>query len=163
MNIVPDRVFSSASVQTDSPPSPSLEVTLVNVVSQPAANPHSNKSPIQLPSPVSADHGRDSHPDNLVQLEEEDVDDVWFNFECISLHVKPIVFRYLELNAVSHRWTLVPLVVLNLLFIHPYLLRTRNQRLSLQKAINHRCKDQLVQNPMALCLVLPLMLIILPK
>jgi hypothetical protein len=124
LNIVPDRVFSSASVQTDSPPPPSPEATLVDVISQPAANPHSNKSPVQLPSPVSAD----PHSDNLAQL-EEDMDDVWFNFECISLHVEPVVFRYLELNAVSHRWTLVPLVplvVLNLLFIHPHLRRTRN-------------------------------------
>lgn len=138
MNIVPNRIFSSASVQTDSPSPPSsLEVTLVNVISQPAAIPHSNKSPVQLPSPVSADHGRDPHSDNLAQL-EEDMDDVWFNFECISLHVKPIVFRYLELNAVSHRWTLVPLAVLNLLFVHPYLRRTRNQRRSLQKAINRQ-------------------------
>ena len=126
MNIVPNRVFSSASVQTDPPPSPtSLEVALVNVISQPAAIPHSNKSPVQLPSPVSADYGRDPHSDTLAQL-EEDMDDVWFNFECISLHVKPIVFRYLELNAVSHQWTLVPLVALNLLFIHPYHCRTRN-------------------------------------
>jgi hypothetical protein len=162
MNIVPNRVFSSASIQTDSPPPTSLEVTLVNVISQPADNPHSNKSPVQLPSPVSADYGRDSHPDNLAQL-EEDMDDVWFNFECISLHVKPIVFRYLESNAVSHRWTLVPLVVLNPLIFHPYLRRTRNQRRSLQKAINHRCQLHLVQNPMALYLVLPLMLLILPK
>ena len=139
MNIVPNRVFSSVSVQTDPPPPPtSLEATLVNVISQPAAIPHSNKSPVQLPSPVSADHGRDPHSDNLAQLEEEDMDDVWFNFECISLHVKPIVFRYLELNAVSHRWTLVPLVVLNLLFIRLYLRRTRNQRRSLQKAVNHQ-------------------------
>ena len=118
MNIIPNRVFSSASVQTDPPPPPSLEATLVNVVSQPAPNPHCNKSPVHLPSPVSADHGRDPHSDNLAQLVEEDMDDVWFNFEWISLHVKPIVFRYLKLNAVSHRWTLVPLVVLNLLFIH---------------------------------------------
>lgn len=133
MNIVPDRVFSSASVQTDSPPPPSLEVTLVNVISQPAANPHSNKSPVQLPSPVSAD----PHSDNLAQL-EEDMDDVGFNFECISLHVKLVVFRYLESNAVSHRWTLVPPVVLNLLFIHPHLRRTRIQRRNFQKGINHQ-------------------------
>ena len=133
MNIVPERIFSSASVQTDSPPPPpSLEATIVNVVSQPAANPHSNKSPVQLPSPVSAD----PHSDNLAQL-EEDMDDVWFNFECISLHVKPVVFRYLESNAVSHRWTLVLLVVLNL-FIHPHLHRTRNQRWNFQKGINHQ-------------------------
>ena len=88
MNIVPDRVFSSASIQTDSPPPPSLEATLVNVISQPAANPPSNKSPVHLPSPVSADYGRDPHSDNLAQL-EDDMDDVWFNFECIFLHVKP--------------------------------------------------------------------------
>lgn len=139
MNIVPNRVFSSASVQTDSPPPPtSLEATLVNVISQPAAISHSNNSPVQLPSPVSADHGRDPHSDNLAQLEEDDMDDVWFNFECISLHVKPIIFRYLELNAASHRWTLVPLVVLNLLFIRPYLRRTRNRHWSLQKAVNHQ-------------------------
>ena len=138
MNIIPNRVFSSASVQTDSPPPPSPEATLVNVVSQPAANPHSNNSPVHLPSPVSADHGRDPHSDNLTQLVEEDMDDVWFNFEWISLHVKPIVFRYLELNAVSHRWTLAPLVVLNLLLIHPYLRRTRNQRRNIQKATNHQ-------------------------
>ena len=137
MNIVPNRVFSSASVQTDSPPPPSHEVALVDVISQPAANPHSNKSPVHLPSPVSADYGRDPHSDNLVQL-EEDMDDVWFIFECISLHVKPIVFRCLELNAVSHRWILVPLAVLNLLFIHPRLCRTRNQRRSFQKGINHQ-------------------------
>lgn len=133
MNIVPDRIFSSASVQTDSPSPPSPEATLVDVNSQPAANPHSNKSPVQLPSPVSAD----PHSDNLAQL-EEDMDDVWFNFECISLHVKPVVFRYLELNVVSHRWTLVPLVVLILQFIHPHLLRTRNQRRIFQKGINHQ-------------------------
>ena len=85
MNIVPDRVFSSASIQTDSPPPPSpLEVTSVDVTSKPASISHSNKSPVQLPSPVSADHGREPHSDNLAQLEEEDMDDVWSNFECIS-------------------------------------------------------------------------------
>jgi hypothetical protein len=90
MNIVPDRVFSSASIQTDSPPPPTpLEVTLVDVASKPTSIPPPNNSPVQLPSPVSADYGREPHSDNLAQL-EEDMDDVWFNFECISLHVKSI-------------------------------------------------------------------------
>ncbi|KAF8810071.1 hypothetical protein BYT27DRAFT_7336859 [Phlegmacium glaucopus] len=77
MNIVPNRVFSSASVQTDSSPPPTnLEVTLVDVTSQLASMHHSNKSPVQLPSPVSADHGREPHSDNLAQPEEEDMDDI---------------------------------------------------------------------------------------
>jgi len=86
MNIVPNRVFSSASVQTDSsPPLTHLEVALVDVTSQPASIHHSNKSPVQLPSPVSADHGRELHPDNLPHPEEEDTDDVWLNFECLCI------------------------------------------------------------------------------
>ena len=92
MNIVPSRVFSSASVQTDSLPPPiPLEVTLVDLTSKPASIPDSNKSPVQLPSPVSADHGREPHSDNLAQLEEDDMDDVWFNFQCSSLHIKPVL------------------------------------------------------------------------
>ena len=124
MNIVPNRVFSSASVQTDPPPLPTPLETLADVPSQPTPIPSCNKSPVQLPSPVSADHGREPHSDNLAQL-EEDMDDVWFNFECISLHVKPVVFRYLELNAASHRWTLVLQVVLNLPFNLLYIRRTK--------------------------------------
>ena len=78
MNIAPSRVFSSACVQTDSPPPPTpLAVTLVDVTSPPVSIPHPNRSPVQLPSPVSADHGREPHSDNLAQLEEEDMDDVW--------------------------------------------------------------------------------------
>lgn len=91
MNTLPNRVFSSASIQTDFPPSPiSLDVALPDEVSKPASIPHSTESPVQLPSPVSADYGREPHSDNLAQLEGEDMDDVWFNFECISLHVKPM-------------------------------------------------------------------------
>lgn len=138
MNIVPSRVFSSASVQTDSlPPQTPLETTLVDVSSQPAVIPRSNRSPVQLPSPVSADHGRESYSDNLALPEEEDKDDVWFNLECISLHVRLIVFRYLKLNAASPQWTSVLQVALNLLFIHPYLRRARCRHRNLRKPINY--------------------------
>ena len=139
MNIVPNRVFSSASVQTEPLPSPTpLEVTLVDVTSQPASIPDFNESPVHLPSPVSADHGLEPHFDKFPQL-DEDADDVWFNFECISF--KLTVSRYLKLNGASHRWTLVLQVVLNLPSIHPYLLRINNQHQHHQKLVKWSLKN----------------------
>ena len=83
------RVYSTASVQTDlfSVPEPtSLTPTLT-----PSSLPtipllvDAEKSPFQLPSPVSADHAQESISDTPGQTESEDTDDV-----CSTLSVPSI-------------------------------------------------------------------------
>uniref|UniRef100_A0A8H7Y286 WD40 repeat-like protein n=1 Tax=Psilocybe cubensis TaxID=181762 RepID=A0A8H7Y286_PSICU len=77
------RVYTSASVQTEtrSPPSPSpafgtapletirspcIPLSIIDIVEQ---------SPVQLPSPVSADHAREPTSESLTQIEGEEMDD----------------------------------------------------------------------------------------
>ncbi|KAF8162830.1 hypothetical protein B0H34DRAFT_693093 [Crassisporium funariophilum] len=69
------RVYCSASAQTeDTLSSPSLQAIPTYAKSRPSEKAIS-ETPVHLPSPVSADNGRDLDLDNLAQLEEE-TDDV---------------------------------------------------------------------------------------
>jgi len=72
-----DRVYVTAEVQTDPTPSalPVVEESLAPRASE-IVEEEANKSPIQLPSPVSADHAREVISGSVAQVGTEEMDEV---------------------------------------------------------------------------------------